>query len=93
MTIDEANREVEQIRDEINREEKRLKGKIIKVSKEGYGFITSIEIPFTRIFFHWSALEPKTKKFTELRSGMKVSFVPFITDEKGYRAIKILVEE
>lgn len=87
------------IQDEIDKEteaskmEVRLRGKIIKVSKAGYGFITSIDIPFTRIFFHWSALDPKTKKFTELRSGMKVSFVPFITTEKGHRAIKIIIEE
>lgn len=71
----------------------RLNGKIIKVSKEGYGFISSREIPFTRIFFHWSALRPDTLPFTKLKSGMKVSFVAFTTEDKGYRAIKIKVED
>ena len=71
----------------------RLLGKIIKISKDGWGFISSKEIPFTRIFFHWSSLRADTKKFTELRSGMKVSFVAFEIQDKGYRAIKIRVEE
>lgn len=71
----------------------RISGKIIKVSKDGYGFISSRDIPFTRIFFHWSALQLGTKKFPELKTGMKVSFVAFTTGEKGYRAIKIKVEE
>jgi len=71
----------------------RFHGKIIKVSKDGYGFISSKDIPFTRIFFHWSALRPDTKKFTDLKTGMKVSFVAFTTEDKGYRAIKIKVED
>ena len=78
---------------ETDHADTRLNGKIIKVSKDGYGFISSRDIPFTRIFFHWSALRANTKKFTELKTGMKVSFVAFETDDKGYRAIKIKVEE
>ncbi len=75
------------------REEKRINGKIIKVSSNGYGFISSREVPFTRIFFHWTSLKADTLKFQELRSGMKVSFVAFEVEDKGYRAIKIKVEE
>lgn len=75
------------------KEEKRINGKIIKVSSDGYGFISSKEIPFTRIFFHWTSLRADTIKFQELRSGMKVSFVGFEVEDKGFRAIKIKVEE
>lgn len=75
------------------KEEKRVMGKIIKVSNEGYGFISSKDIPFTRIFFHWTSLKSDTLKFTDLRAGMKVSFVAFEVEDKGWRAIKIKVEE
>ena len=37
-------------------ENKKVVGRVIKVSKEGWGFISSKEIEFTRIFFHWTAL-------------------------------------
>lgn len=74
-------------------EEKRISGKIIKVSSEGYGFISSKDIPFTRIFFHWTSLRPDTIKFTDLKSGMKVSFIAYEVEDKGYRAIKIKVED
>lgn len=79
--------------DNTAKEEKRVIGKIIKVSSDGYGFISSKEIPFTRIFFHWTSLRPDTVKFQDLRSGMKVSFVAFEVEDKGWRAIKIKVEE
>lgn len=75
------------------KEEKEYTGKIIKVSSEGYGFISSKEIPFTRIFFHWTSLRPDTVNFKNLRSGMKVSFVGFEVENKGWRAIKIKVVE
>jgi len=75
------------------KDEKRITGKIIKVSSEGYGFISTKEIPFKRIFFHWTSLRPDTKNFQELRAGMKVSFVAFEVEDKGWRAIKIKVEE
>jgi len=74
-------------------EEKRFNGKIIKISGTGYGFISSKDIPFTRIFFHWTSLQSGTKKFTDLKAGMKVSFVGFEVEDKGWRAIKIKVEE
>ncbi len=75
-----------------NNEEKRITGKITKVnSSEGWGFITSIEIAFTRIFFHWSALNQDTLNFTELKIGMKCEFTPVKLQDKGYRAVKIKV--
>jgi len=75
----------------IKPEEIRIVGKIIKVSDEGWGFITSKEIKFTRIFFHWTSLKQDTLNFTELTNGMKVEFTPVQVENKGYRAIKIRV--
>lgn len=74
-------------------EMKKSVGKIIKVSKEGWGFISSRDIEFTRIFFHWTALVKDTLKFTELRSGMHVEFIPVETPDKGWRAIHVRIIE
>jgi cold shock CspA family protein len=68
-------------------------GKIIKVSPEGWGFIISRDIEFTRIFFHWTALEQSTLSFKEIRSGMKCEFVPVQIPGRGWRAIKIRILE
>lgn len=73
----------------LTSEEKRITGKIIYVSKDGWGFISSKEIPFTRIFFHWTSLIQDTLNFTKLIKGMEVEFVPQETENKGIRAIKI----
>ena len=70
----------------------RIRGRIIKLDT-GWGFIVSKDIPFTRIFFHWSALEQDTLHFTQLRKHMSVSFEPLEVPEKGIRAIRIKVEE
>lgn len=75
----------------VKPEEKRAQGKIIKVSDEGWGFISSKEIKFTRIFFHWTSLKQETLKFQELKNGMKVEFTPVEVEGKGWRAIKIVV--
>lgn len=75
----------------VKPEEKRATGKIIKVSDEGWGFISSKEIKFTRIFFHWTSLKQETLKFQELKNGMKVEFTPVEVEGKGWRAIKIVV--
>jgi len=75
----------------IKRNEKRVVGKIIKVSEDGWGFISSKEIKFTRIFFHWTSLKQDTLKFTELKNGMRVEFTPVEIEGKGWRAIKIRV--
>lgn len=71
--------------------EKRVMGKIIKVSDGGWGFISSREVKFTRIFFHWTSLKQNTVNFTELKNGMKVEFTPVEVEGKGWRAIKIVV--
>lgn len=81
------------ITEHIKQEEKRVSGKIIKVSEDGWGFISSKEIKFTRIFFHWTSLRQDTLKFPELKQGMKVEFTPIEVQDKGWRAIKIKVLE
>ena len=72
-------------------EKERVEGKITKVHPDGWGFISSKEIKFTRIFFHWTSLKQDTLKFQELKNGMKVEFTPVEVEGKGYRAIKIRV--
>ena len=71
--------------------EKRIRGKITRVDERGFGFITSKEIPFTRIFFHWSGLLQSTRNFKDLDKGLIVEFNPFLVEDKGYRALKIAV--
>lgn len=78
--------------------DKKIQGRIVKLSDEGWGFITSKDLKFTRIFFHWSSLIQDTLKFTELKVGMNVEFVSQeVTPtedrprQKGFRAIKISV--
>ena len=72
-------------------EERRIIGKIIKVSDQGWGFISSKDIKFTRIFFHWTSLKQNTINFSELKNGMTVEFTPIEMEDKGWRAIKITV--
>lgn len=74
-------------------DENRVVGRIIKVHKSGWGFISSRDIEFTRIFFHWTALKQDTLKFTELRTGMRVEFSALEVPGKGYRAMHIRVIE
>ena len=68
-------------------------GRIIKVSRDGWGFISSRDIEFTRIFFHWTALKQDTLRFLELKTGMMVKFVPLEIPGKGYRAVHVSVIE
>lgn len=68
-------------------------GRIIKVSKQGWGFISSKEIEFTRIFFHWTALRQDTNSFLELKTGMTVEFTPLQIPGKGWRAVHVRVIE
>lgn len=70
--------------------DKRIIGKILKTSGKGWGFITTEEMPFKRIYFHWTELNPGFD-FTNLRRGMKVEFIPIEVEGMGYRAIKINV--
>lgn len=76
---------------QVTTDETRVGGKIIKISEQGWGFISSKEIKFTRIFFHWTSLKQDTLKFQELKNGMKVEFTPIEVEGKGFRAIKIEV--
>lgn len=72
----------------------RVRGKITKIEEdEGWGFISSRDVPFTRIFFHWTGLNQKTLKFPDLRKGMIVEFEPLEIEDKGFRAIRIQVVE
>ena len=71
--------------------ETRVVGRIIKVSDDGWGFISSKEIKFTRIFFHWTALRQDTLKFTQLHTGMQVEFTPVEVQGKGVRAVHVRV--
>lgn len=71
----------------------KVTGRIIKISKSGWGFITSKEIQFTRIFFHWTALKQDTLPFLELRVGMSVEFTPLPIPGRGVRAIRVKVIE
>jgi hypothetical protein len=89
----EENMETQHVENTERREEKKIVGKIIKVSDEGWGFVIAQEIPFTRIFFHWTSLVHDTKKFPELKRGMHVEFVPVDKGERGYHAIKVKVVE
>lgn len=68
-------------------------GRIIKTSKAGWGFISSKEIEFTRIFFHWTALQQNTLPFPELHVGMMVEFTPLKIEGKGWRAVHVRVLE
>lgn len=76
---------------DINEPEDRKTGRIIKLSDDGWGFISSKEIKFTRIFFHWTSLKQNTLNFTQLKTGMQVEFTAREIADKGWRAIKIEV--
>lgn len=71
----------------------RATGKITKLSDKGWGFITSRDIPFTRIFFHWQALNVDTVNFANLQRNMTVEFTPIKREGKGLSAVKIKVVE
>lgn len=77
----------------MDNHEPKIVGRIIKVSKAGWGFISSREIQFTRIFFHWTALRQDTMQFLELRTGMMVEFTPLEVPGKGWRAVHVRVIE
>jgi cold shock CspA family protein len=68
-----------------------VKDNPLKKKKGGYGFITSEQLPFERIFFHWTGLKQDTLRFPELKKRMKVEFQLQHNEFDGYRAIKIKV--
>jgi hypothetical protein len=53
----------------------------------GYGFIESPAIPYTRIFFHWQNLDHDTLHFTKLKRGMELEFVAI--EEKNLKSNKM----
>lgn len=76
----------------IEEREKLVTGKITKLGK-GWGFVSTREIPYTRIFFHWTALRQDTKNFTELTKGMYLEFRAVRYERDGWRALNIIVVE
>lgn len=81
------------IDDENPPKDDRLTGKIIKLSDQGWGFIISPDVKFTRIFFHWSQLRQDTKNFKDLTVGMTVKFKLVHLEGRGHRATQISVIE
>jgi cold shock CspA family protein len=81
----------------VEQKETKYVGKISKVDKTedkgGWGFISSKEIEFTRIFFHWTGLVQDTLNFKKLEKGMKVEFVAREQPGRGWQAFKIKVIE
>jgi len=69
----------------------RITGKIIDLSKSGWGFISSRDIEFTKIFFHWTSLVQGTTPFPGLRVGMMVEFTPLKIEGRGWRAMHVRV--
>lgn len=77
----------------------KLDGKIIKIDSSGWGFIISEEVKFVKFFFHWTGLAQGSRRFPELKTGMKVKFIPLNLNEtavegekaKGPKAIQIEV--
>jgi len=77
---------------------KRIEGKIIHLDEEGWGFFSSDEVKYERIFFHWSALSKGQRNFKFLERGMRCTFdcvyIKSSRDgqpDKGWRALKIEV--
>lgn len=87
----------ESVKKEVEAKERRIQGKIIRVDPRGFGFMTSEELPFERIFWHWTSLQLNTLKFPAVKRGMKVEFVArhqgqdHEGKDRGYKAIRIEV--
>jgi cold shock CspA family protein len=73
--------------------DKRIEGKVIMINKRGYGFISSKEVPYTRIYFHWTNLIPQTINFAEIKRGDPVDFLLEKKDDGTFKAIKVDVLE
>jgi cold shock CspA family protein len=70
---------------------KDITGKIIYLNDEGWGYINTHAIKFSKVYFHWTGLETSTKNFLELKAGDTLKFNA-IKREKGWKAINIVVE-
>ena len=72
-----------------------MTGKIIYIDRNsetgGWGFISSKELTYTRIFFHWTALKQETTNFKDLKTGDEVTFDAKEVPIKGWRAVNIVV--
>lgn len=71
----------------------RLEGKIIAVNKKGFGFISCKDVPFTRIYFHWTNLVPQTINFAEIKRGDPVDFILEKKADGTFKAIKVDILE
>ncbi len=78
--------------DKPNDDSRKFQGKILKLYKKGYGFLSTPELEFTRVFFHWSVLTRDSPKFPDLAPNMPVEFSAREFDEKGWRAIMVKVD-
>jgi cold shock CspA family protein len=67
----------------------KYEGKVIYVSDKGWGFVTTRDIPFTKIFFHWTFIDKDQKNFTEWKKGDKVEFYTRSVEGMGLQAINI----
>lgn len=69
-------------------------GIITAVNKDkGYGFLSTPDLPFTRIFFHWSALINNTLHFKKVEKGMKAEFEVQEHEPDKYRAVRMRIIE
>jgi cold shock CspA family protein len=76
-----------------------IKGTITQIvhpkpgKKGGYGFIVSPQLPYERIFFHWSGLQQQTLRFPQLKRRMRVELQLQHDPIDGFKGIKIKVLE
>ena len=73
----------------------RITGKIYHIG-DGYAFIESDALPYTRIFCHWQNLYHNTLHFNELKRGMTMEFnaveeLNHKTQKKEWRAQRVKV--
>jgi cold shock CspA family protein len=92
-TAGKTNEEIENSEKPVAKVGDVITGTINNIRHEGYGFITSPDLPFERIFFHWSGLRQDTLRFPKLKKRMRVEFQLAYDEVEGFRAIKIKVLE
>lgn len=74
---------------------RRIQGKIFSINeKKGYGFITSLELEFTKIYFYWTNLVNGISFTEDLHKGMLVEFDLVYVEAKegrpaGWNAFRI----
>lgn len=72
-----------------------IRGKVYHLGN-GYGFIESEVLPYTRIFFHWQNLDHNTLHFSEIKRGAELEFIAIEekntkTNKMEWRAQKVKV--